>query len=211
MKNIWIIGASDFGCDVAIRFIGSPGEGNIFKGFIDDRLDVLERAKAKMIDIDNSLNYMTPIDHNFKDLDNAYLFGLSDPQFKASFFKGYILNKDRLHRFDQAPDLFQPLNLENGQYWNCNISGFTTVGYGCFIDAVTVIGHSVTIGNFCHIGVGVLIGGESKIGEACHIHSGAIIGRGVAIGDNSVVGCGAVVLRDLPDNSKVIAPKSISL
>jgi hypothetical protein len=211
MMHIWIIGASNFGCDVAVRFMRSPGEGNVLQGFIDDRLNVLEQAKTRMLNIDTSLNYMTPDDHDFLDPQNVYLFGLSDPQFKASFFKRYILSKDRLHRFDQSPDLFQPLNLDNGQYWNCNISGFTAVGYGCFIDAISVIGHSVVIGNFCHIGVGVFIGGESKIGDACHIHSGAIIGRGIVIGDNCVVGSGAVVLRDLPDNSKVIAPKSVSI
>lgn len=211
MKNVWIIGSSDFSCDVAIRFLQSPGEGNFLKGFLDNRLDFLDQAKKKLSSINISLDYKTPEGFDFKDPYNSYIFGLADPQFKASFFREYILEKERLHRFDQNPHLFEPLVLENGQYWNCNISGFSKVGYGCFIDALTVIGHSVSIGNFCHIGVGVLIGGEVIIGDACHLHSGSIIARGVKIGENSIIGSGAVITRDLPSNSKVIAPKSINL
>ena len=62
-----------------------------------------------------------------------------------------------------------------------------------------------------HISMSVMIGGNVKIGECNVIHSGAIIGAGITIGDNCVIGSGASVLRDLPSNTKVIAPKSIKI
>jgi acetyltransferase-like isoleucine patch superfamily enzyme len=214
-RNIWIIGASGFAFDIASLFIKEPGEGNIFCGFIDDRQDDLALTKIQYEKFKERFPRPVSFEHpdpfDFTDPNNRYMFGTGDPLFKKEFSERYHINGDLFHRLEQSPNISDYSITGPGLYWMCKISSNVQVGHACFIDAYTVIGHGTKIGNFCHIGVNVIIGGDTEIGEACKIHSGAIIGNKVKIGKNSIIGSGAIITRNLPDNSKVIAPKSINL
>ena len=214
-RHVWIIGAGEFAFDLASRFIQTPGQGNLFSGFIDDRLDILDSTKDLCQKFKNRfidpVSFESPVFFDFTNPQNYFMFGVGDAQFKKKFTQQHNINFDFFHRFEQSPIISEYSETRSGLYWMCNIGSNVKVGYACFIDAYTVIGHGTKIGNFCHIAVNVIIGGEATIGEACYIHSGAIIGNKVKIGDNCIIGAGAVVVRDLPDNSKIIAPKSIAL
>lgn len=210
-NNIWVVGAGTFGIDVAIRFNTEPGSGNHFSGFIDSRLELSESAKNYLSSIGIECQCFDPSDFDFSNDFNKYLFGIADPQYKKKFFKQYIKKYENLHRFEQSP-LINPYAVTNsGQYWGCNISTQCNIGYGNFIDAYTVIGHNVTIRNFCHVGVGAVISGNVTLEDSVNIHSGAIIGKSLTVGENSVIGAGSVILRDVPPNTTIIAPKSIKI
>lgn len=210
-NKIWVIGAGPFGIDVAIRFNTEPGLNNRFCGFIETRSEQSEHAKDFLSSIGIKCQIFDPINFDFELNYNKYLFGIADPLYKRKFFFQYIKNFDKLHRFEQSPSINPYSNTNPGQYWGCNISTQCTVGYGNFIDANSVIGHNVTIKNFCHIGVGVIISGDVVVEDSVNIHSGAIIGKGVTIGKNSVIGSGSVILRNVKENTTIIAPKSIKI
>ncbi len=209
-NKVWIIGASNFALDIALRVVKSIDDC-IFAGFIDSRKDYLESAEHKLLEFNIMADYLDPDNFDFGIENYKFIFGFSDPIYKEFFFNKYKITKEKIYRFEQNPDIHYSAMTENGQYWGCTISALTIVGFANFIDSNSIIGHSVTIGNFCHIGVGVIIGGDTFINDSCIIHSGAIIGNKVKIGKCCTIGAGAVVLRDLPDNTKVIAPKCISI
>lgn len=207
-RKIWIIGAGGFAFDIASKFIEVPGEGNIFMGFIDSRDDVAKSTMSDCIKFNVPAIVEHPDDFDFSDPSNRFMFGVGDAKYKKEFAAKYEIDPALYHRFEQAPNINKNSELLPSLYWGCKIASNVKVGYACFIDANSVVGHGVSIGNFCHIAVGVIIGGNVSIGEGTYIHSGAIIGNNVAIGENCIVGVGAVVVRRLPPGSKVIAPKS---
>jgi hypothetical protein len=208
VRRIWIIGSSGFAFKIGAQFAKIPGPDNILGGFIDSRPDFLSSVRANCDRIGLKADAVGPEDIDFQDPQNRFLFGVGDTQFKKDFFYKHKISFDSLHRFEQSPDISEFSDTKAGIYWGCAVSANTHVGYGCFIDRNTVIGHDVSIGNFCHIAVGAIIGGGVSIGDATYVHSGAIIGNNITIGEGSIIGIGAVVVRNLPPGSKVIAPKS---
>jgi len=207
-RKIWIIGAGGFAFDIACKFAKVPGAGNVFMGFIDSRDE--EKAKTKILceQIGLPAMFEDPQKFNFADLNNRYMFGVGDAVFKKEFSLKHQISPDLFHRFEMEVNINEYSKTGQGIYWGCRIASNSTVGWASFIDANSVVGHGTSIGNYCHIAVGVIIGGDVKVGDGTYIHSGAIIGNKVTIGENCIIGIGAVVLRDLPDGSKVIAPKS---
>jgi acetyltransferase-like isoleucine patch superfamily enzyme len=210
MKKIWVIGSSGFSLDIALKFSRVPGEGNIFRGFIDSRDDALKKLEVEISPQYSSLEFKNSNDFNYLDESNSFLFGIGDPTFKEDFFYKYINNFERMHRFEDTPNIDITASTGRGIYFRCSLSSNVKIGECCFIDSYSVLGHGVVVGNFCHIGVGVIVGGDVFIDKSCNIHSGAVIGNGISIGENSIIGAGAVVVRDLPPNSKVVAPKSMN-
>lgn len=207
-RKIWIIGAGGFAFDIACKFAKVPGAGNIFMGFIDSRED--ERIKTKKIceQIGLPAMFEDPKNFDFADPMNRYMFGVGDAQFKRQFALKHQINPELFHRFEMEININQYAKTGQSIYWGCRIASLASVGYASFIDANSVLGHGTSVGNYCHIAVGVIIGGDVSVGDGTYIHSGAIIGNKVTIGENCIIGVGAVVVRDLPDGSKIIAPKS---
>ena len=207
-RKIWIIGAGGFAFDIASKFVRVPGDGNVFMGFIDSRVEQLSATKKLCEAAGIPAMFELPESFNFSDSKNYFMFGVGDAIYKKEFAEKYQINAEHFHRFEQAPNINEHSRLGSGLYWGCRIASGVSVGHACFIDANSVIGHGAEIGSFSHIAVGVIVGGNVKIGDACYLHSGAIIGNNISIGEGSVVGVGAVVVRSLPPGSKVIAPKS---
>ena len=207
-RKVWLIGAGDFGFDIASKFARVPGDGNVFMGFIDSRDDAKKQTKSNCERIGLPAMFENPESIDFSDPKNRFIFGIGDAKFKKQFAEKYNLITDNYHRFEDSPNISNNSEIGLGIYWGCRIASSVKIGQAVFIDANSVIGHGACIGNFCHIAVGVIVGGNSSIGEACLIHSGAIIGNNVFIGEGCEIGVGAVVVRNLPAGTKVIAPKS---
>lgn len=217
-KKVWIIGCSDFALDIACRFNPNPEKQLNFIGLIDSRKSKRDLASNLLPKIRNqndifnkNLIISDPKEINFQDKNNKFIFGTSDVKFKKTFANKYNINNDQFYKYNVETRVGRSSTVGGGVYFRSFISNLTQIGNGNFLDTGTVVGHTTSIGNFNHISMSVMIGGNVKIGECNVIHSGAIIGAGITIGDNCVIGSGATVLRDLPSNTKVIAPKSIKI
>lgn len=210
-NNVWLIGAGDFGLDIALTLIKNLPEGTLFKGFIDDRDDVISKTKKISSDMGFNFDFLKPNLFDFQDTKNKFIFGISDPKYKEFFCKKNSLNEKNFYKFIDSIKFSEHSTLGPSIYWNCNIASNVTIGYANFIDALTVVGHGVQIGNFCHIAVNVILGGNVVIDDCCYLHSGVIIGHNIRIGSGCIIGAGAVVLRDLPNDSVVVAPKSVKI
>lgn len=86
-------------------------------------------------------------------------------------------------------------------------------GVGC------VIGETAEVGDDCVIFHGVTLGGmkfepvkrHPTVGNNVLIGTGAKILGPILIGDNTKIGANAVVIKDVPQNSVIVAPQSVTL
>lgn len=86
-------------------------------------------------------------------------------------------------------------------------------GVGC------VIGETAEVGDDCVIFHGVTLGGmkfepvkrHPTVGNNVLIGTGAKILGPILIGDNTKIGANAVVIKDVPENSVIVAPQSVTL
>ena len=86
-------------------------------------------------------------------------------------------------------------------------------GVGC------VIGETAIVGDDCVIFHGVTLGGmkfepikrHPTVGNNVLIGTGAKILGPITIGDHSKIGANAVVIKDVPPNSVIVAPQSVTL
>ena len=80
----------------------------------------------------------------------------------------------------------------------------TFIGKNTFIDNQVHIAHNVNIGNNCIITGQVGFAGSSKIGNKVYIGGQAGISGHLKIGNNVQIGGGSGVIKNIPDNSKVM-------
>ena len=80
----------------------------------------------------------------------------------------------------------------------------TVIGTNTFLDNQVHIAHNVNIGNNCIITAQVGFAGSSSIGNKVLIGGQAGISGHLKIGNNVQIGGGSGVIKDIPDNSRVM-------
>ena len=80
----------------------------------------------------------------------------------------------------------------------------TIIGKNTYIDNQVHIAHNVKIGDNCIITGQVGFAGSSKIGDRVYIGGQAGISGHLIIGNNVQIGGGSGVIKNIPDNSKVM-------
>jgi UDP-3-O-[3-hydroxymyristoyl] glucosamine N-acyltransferase len=80
----------------------------------------------------------------------------------------------------------------------------TVIGKNTFLDNQVHVAHNVKIGDNCIIAGQVGFAGSSKIGNNVMIGGQAGISGHLKIGNNVHIGGGSGVIKDIPDNSKVM-------
>lgn len=78
------------------------------------------------------------------------------------------------------------------------------LGKGVIVNTASSIDHESMIGDYTHIAPSVTVAGRVRIGEGVFVGIGACIAQSIAIGDGAVIGAGAIVLKNVPENTKVL-------
>ena len=109
----------------------------------------------------------------------------------------------------KSPDAFVWSNVDwvranNFIFENNIIQPFVIVGKGNVIWSGNHIGHHSVIGNYNFISSHCVISGNCKIGDNNFIGVNSTIIDGIKIGNKCIIGAGSLVLKDVPDNTKVI-------
>lgn len=78
------------------------------------------------------------------------------------------------------------------------------IGKGAIINTGTSIDHESSIGDYTHIAPNVTVAGRVSIGESVFVGIGASIAQSIVIGNGAIIGAGAIVLKDVPENTKVL-------
>ena len=82
--------------------------------------------------------------------------------------------------------------------------GATVIGEGTKIDNLVHIAHNVVIGRHCLIMGQVGFAGSTRLGDYCVIASQSGIAGHLKLGHQAVVGAKSGVMRDIPDQGKVL-------
>ena len=119
---------------------------------------------------------------------------------------GFIPLKGKNFRFPHIGRVIIKDNVEIGA--NCTIDrgsiGDTVIGTNTFLDNQVHMAHNVRIGQNCMIAGQVGFAGSSTIGNQVMIGGQAGISGHLKIGDNVQIAGGSGVIKDIPDNSKVM-------
>lgn len=85
-----------------------------------------------------------------------------------------------------------------------SINPLARIGTGAICNTGCIIEHECIVGEFAHIGPGAVLCGNVKIGNGSFVGANAVIKQGIIVGTNAMIGAGAVVVKDVPDNVRVM-------
>ena len=119
---------------------------------------------------------------------------------------GFFPDKNKNHRYphiglviiDDNSEIGSGATIDRGSMSN------TVIGKNTYLDNQIHIAHNVKIGDNCIIAGQVGFAGSSTIGNQVMIGGQAGISGHLKIGDNVQIAGGSGVIKDIPDNSKVM-------
>lgn len=204
MKDILIIGAGNFGREVAqvIRDINSDKNQWNILGFIDE-------TPEKHSTVINNIPVLGGPE---------WLEQNSRGSISAVFAIGNPRNKYRLIRRLGKYGLDHPILIHPGAIMSSYVSigSGSIICWGCFISVDIRIGNHVAINPGCGIGHDAVImdystlywdvtlSGNVTIREGCEIGSKAAVIPQRTVGRWSIIGAGAVVVKDIPEFSTAV-------
>ncbi len=86
----------------------------------------------------------------------------------------------------------------------CQVNACAKIGKGTIINTGAVIEHECLVGDFVHVAPRAVLCGNVSVGEGSFIGANAVLKQGIKIGKNVIIGAGTVVIRDIPDDGKVV-------
>lgn len=204
MKEIVIIGAGDFGKEVAwlIEDINKICPTYIILGFLDD--DIAKRGKFI-----NGYEVLGPTDNI--GVVNHFHHAAATIAMRDSKVRERIIQK--LQHFSAWETLIHPsvsISATSSVGPGCiicsgaNISVNSKVGNHAIINMNAVIENDCSIGDFASIMPGAVIGSHCTIGDHALISTNATIDTGVVLGEDVNVGPGSVVVENVRDGVHVL-------
>ena len=204
MKDLVIIGAGDFGKEVAwlIEDINKKNPTYNLLGFLDD-----DEKKSQLLingyKCLGSISYLTELNkHNS-------VFAVISMQ-NVDVRKKIV---EMIPDFQNWESLIHPL---------ANVADTSIIGKGCIICTGNTISVNTVIGNHCVFNISATIGHDCLVGDYVSVMSGSCVCGHVVIkdcaylatnctivpkmkiGEHAVVGAGSVVLRNVRDNTTVM-------
>ena len=124
---------------------------------------------------------------------------------------GFIPDKLKNFRIPQVGKVLLKKGVEIGSGSTIDRGSFTdtVLGENTFVDNLVQIGHNVKIGKNCMIVSQVGISGSTIIGDNVVIGGQAGISGHLKIGNNVKIGGNSGVIKDIPDNKKVMGYPSM--
>ena len=119
---------------------------------------------------------------------------------------GFFPNKDNNFRYPQVGIVMIEDNVEIGCGSTIDRGSLsnTIIGKNTYLDNQIHVAHNVKIGENCIIAGQVGFAGSSTLGDNIMIGGQAGISGHLTIGNNVQIGGGSGVIRNIPDNSKVM-------
>ncbi|WP_050636069.1 acetyltransferase [Candidatus Stoquefichus sp. SB1] len=195
MKDIYIIGASGFGREVA-WLIEELNEWNI-AGFIDDNEEI-QNTLINDIPVAGGISFLSGVDKEIN-----VVIAIGNP----------VIREKIVSILESNPNIIFPNIIAKG----VRISKYIQLGHGNIICTGAVLTTNIKIGNFNHINLSCTVGhdaelknyitvypsvnvsGNVTIGNSCEIGTGTKIIQGKHIGENIILGAGSVVIKDIAE------------
>ena len=202
-KDIYIIGAGDFGREVValINRINAyeKNEDNKYSiiGFIDDNV-LLQDSYIEGIPVIGNLDYLNKINHLV-----YVVCSIGTGNIREKIINK-ITNENVIFPILKDPSVicFDDTSIGEGSIICANsvVSVNVNIGKHCIINLGCTLGHDVILLPFCTINPGTNISGKVLCEKCVDIGTGTKIIQGVSIRENTTVGAGTVVIRELQSN-----------
>lgn len=199
MLNLLIVGAGGFGREL-LNYIEEDNPIFTFKGFLDNRLDALDKTPRRIGIVGDPLTY-TPVDGD------VFMAALGDPQHRLTYTQAL-----RELKVDFATVIHPHANVT--RYARIGIGNIVAPRVGISVDVqigdftciqeYTVVGHDACIGSWCQINSHCTIAGGAKIGDFVTIQPNCVVTSGAVIGDGVKVSAGSVVYGRIPPGITVM-------
>ncbi len=203
MKNLILIGAGDWGQEVHSWIHESIQYGieYIFKGFIDDNVNVFAKSN-----LDSNL-YLGSINSYIPDENDVFICTIANLKYKEKAIQNIIFKGGR---------------FVNAFHKSVCFIGKSEIGFGVILSPFVAISNKCKIGNhiginlFCSIGHDVIIGDYSQLSAHCDLTGHVVLGANVFLGSRvsiipnvhiapyTVLGAGAVVFRNIKESATYI-------
>lgn len=198
MKDLVIIGAGDFGREIAnvverINAFGDEQEWNLI-GFIDDN----ESIQDHIIDGYPVLGTIQYLNGSTKEVFAICSLGVSKTRRKVI---GKIVNP--LVKFatliDPDARVYRDAEVGAGSIicGGSILAINTKIGKHVIVNLNCSLGHDDIIKDYCVVNPGVNVSGKVVVGPCSDLGTGAKVIQGLTIGPEVTVGAGGVVVRDL--------------
>ena len=195
-KDIYIIGASGFGREVA-WLLEELSEWNI-KGFIDDN-ESIQQEEINGINVIGTVDFLL----ERKEPTNVVI-AIGNPKVRSVIYEKLKFNNNLLFPNIISKDvrISNTIKLGIGNIIcshsiltvNINIGNFNHINLDC------TIGHDVIMNDFVTVYPSVNISGNVEIGSYCEIGTGTQIIQGKSIADNVIIGAGATIVKNVQEN-----------
>lgn len=194
MKNIYIVGAGDFGREMESHIENHPDFKKKFqiKGYLDYNKDSLINKPSDYIIIG------THLEINFNE-DDYVLIAISNSIIRKQIAESLITRVKFFTYVAPNVEISKYTKLGEGSIIcsNCFISTNTTIGSFVIINAGSNVGHDCIINSYSSLMANVDIGGSVILGERVFLGTKATIIPKIKISDDIVIGAGSVVIKSL--------------
>ena len=204
MKNIVILGAGDFGKEVAwlIEDLNKTRPEYRLLGFLDDD----ENKKGQEINGYKCLGPIGMLTDLAGEQDVCAVIAVQDGAVRKNVV-------DRFPGFNRWETLVHPtVNLSGTSELgkgcivcaNCNISVNTRINDHVIMNLAVTMGHDCDIDDYVSIMSGAVVSGHVSIGKGAYLGSSSTVLPGMKVGPGAVVGAGSVVIRNVKDGATVM-------
>lgn len=200
MKDIYIIGASGFGREVA-WLLEELSEWNI-KGFIDDN-ETIQGEKINGITVIGTVDFLL----GRKEETNVVI-AIGNPSVRSMIYEKLKFNNNILFPNIIAKNVRIDKTIKMGigniicshsiLTVNIELGNFNHVNLDC------TVGHDVIMNDFITVYPSVNISGNVEIGNYCEIGTGTQIIQGKSIADNVIIGAGAGIVKNIKESGTYV-------
>jgi sugar O-acyltransferase (sialic acid O-acetyltransferase NeuD family) len=168
------------------------------EGYYDDNPEAMLGQRL-------SINYLGPLAAVKLGEEDLYIVALGDVTLRRRVQQGlpYDLAATIIH----AESFVAPsATLGTGIFVapKAMVHSFASIDDHCIINSAAVVEHECAIGENTHVGPGAVLGGGVRVGAHTLVGLGSRILPGVRVGSGCTIGAGAVVLKDVPNDTKVV-------
>lgn len=204
MKDIYIVGASGFGREVA-WLIEELEEWNI-AGFIDDNKNIQGNIINGIV-VADTVDFLLHQNKN-----TNVVIAIGNPKVRAKIYDKLQSNRNIIFPNIIAKDvrLSNTIKMGIGNII-CSHSILTVnIAFGNFnhVNLDCTIGHDVILKDFITVYPSVNVSGNVEINNYCEIGTGSQIIQGKIITDNVVIGAGATVVKNINESGTYIGVPS---
>jgi sugar O-acyltransferase (sialic acid O-acetyltransferase NeuD family) len=200
MKNLIIVNAGGFGRTIFWQCNADSSHGTqwALKGFLDDRLGILDAFETPRPILGSPFTYQP-------DADDIFLCAMGDPAQRRKYVTPLLAKHAEF--INLCTEVESPPSTKFGKgvifERKVHVGSDSYIGDFATFMSMSIVGHDVVIGDYAHIGAFVFLGARACIGVGATVHPHSCILPGVTVGEGAVVGAGSVVVRDVPAGATV--------